>query len=197
MRKLISIAALLALMLFGTVVGARADCDYHGDDNKVAPDECVAIDACRKHSGKELGACFARATKNECDGWNLSESEEAACSAVASSRTASARVTVTPSYQGPPPLGWVYLPYTRCAEWAPWYPPTCSTGMVTVVADGLNVRQTPNGYPTLALVNGTPFTPLQRDGNWLLVAPACDLTPTWAWSWTANVPLMRCWVYFP
>jgi len=26
--------------------------------------------------------------------------------------------------------------------------------------------------------------------------PACDLTPTWAWSWNAGVPLNRCWVYF-
>jgi len=32
--------------------------------------------------------------------------------------------------------------------------------------------------------------------DWLLVAPACDLTPTWAWSWNAGVPLNRYWVYF-
>jgi hypothetical protein len=89
-----------------------------------------------------------------------------------------------------PPLGWVYGPYTSCAD-----PPQCSTGMVTVQADGLNVRTAPDGFPVMALVNGTPFIPLQRDGNWFLIAPACDLTPTWAWSWTANVPLNRCWVY--
>jgi hypothetical protein len=35
-----------------------------------------------------------------------------------------------------------------------------------------------------------------HQGDWLLVAPACDLTPTWAWSWNAGVPLNRCWVYF-
>src|SRR5262245_23560964 len=90
----------------------------------------------------------------------------------------------------PTPLGWVYGPYTSCTE------PRCATVFVNVAADGLNVRTAPNGYPTLSLVNGTPLTPLQREGNWLLVAPACDLTPTWAWSWTAGVSLLRCWVYF-
>jgi len=61
---------------------------------------------------------------------------------------------------------------------------------------GLNVRVAPNGPPVMSLVNGTVFYPLQREGDWLLVAPACDLTPTWAWSWNAGVPLNRCWVYF-
>jgi len=70
-------------------------------------------------------------------------------------------------------------------------------GVVNVPADGLNVRTVPNGYPVMSLVNGVPLIPLQRDGNWLLVAAACDLTPTFAWSWTAGVPLNRCWVYFP
>jgi len=70
-------------------------------------------------------------------------------------------------------------------------------GVVSVAADGLNVRTVPNGYPVMSLVNGVPLIPLQRDGNWLLVAAACDLTPTFAWSWTAGVPLNRCWVYFP
>ena len=102
-----------------------------------------------------------------------------------------ARVTVTPPYQGPPPIGWVYGPYTQCAN-----PPQCSMGVVNVGADGLNVRVVPDGQPVMALVNGTFLYPLQRQGDWLLVAPACDLTPTWAWSWTAGVPLNRCWVYF-
>jgi hypothetical protein len=102
-----------------------------------------------------------------------------------------ARVTVAPPYSGPPPIGWVYGPYTQCAN-----PPQCSIGMVNVQADGLNVRVAPNGYPVMSLVNGVPLIPLQKDGDWLLVAPACDLTPTWAWSWTAGVPLNRCWVYF-
>jgi hypothetical protein len=75
-------------------------------------------------------------------------------------------------------------------------PPRCSTGVVNVPADGLNVRTAPNGYPVMSLVNGTPLIPLQKQGDWLLVAPACDLTPTWAWSWNAGVPLNRCWVYF-
>ena len=103
-----------------------------------------------------------------------------------------ARVTVAPPYSGPPPLGWVYGPYTMCGD-----PPRCSMGVVNVPADGLNVRVVPNGPPVMSLVNGTPLIPLQKHGDWLLVAAACDLTPTWAWSWTAGVPLNRCWVYFP
>jgi hypothetical protein len=99
-----------------------------------------------------------------------------------------ARVTVAPA---PPPLGWVYGPYTMCGD-----PPRCSMGVVNVQADGLNVRVAPNGPPVMSLVNGVPLIPLQREGDWLLVAAACDLTPTWAWSWTAGVPLNRCWVYF-
>jgi hypothetical protein len=91
----------------------------------------------------------------------------------------------------PPPLGWVYQPYTVCGD-----PPRCSMGVVNVPAAGLNVRVAPNGYPVISLVNGTPLIPLQKQGDWLLVAPACDLTPTWAWSWNAGVPLNRCWVYF-
>jgi hypothetical protein len=91
----------------------------------------------------------------------------------------------------PPPLGWVYGPYTQCAD-----APRCSTGVVTVQADGLNIRTVPNGPPVMALVNGTTFIPVQRQGDWFLIAPACDLTPTWVWSWTAPVQLFRCWVYF-
>ena len=90
-----------------------------------------------------------------------------------------------------PPLGWVYGPYTQCAD-----PPRCSMGVVNVPADGLNVRTVPNGPPVMSLVNGTPLISLDKQGDWLLVAPACDLTPTWAWSWNAGVPLNRCWVYF-
>ena len=102
-----------------------------------------------------------------------------------------ARVTVQPQYNGLPPIGWVYAPYTQCAN-----PPQCSMGVVTVDASGLNVRVAPNGPPVMALVNGTPLYPMGQRGDWLLVAPACDLTPTWAWSWNAGVPLNRCWVYF-
>jgi len=74
--------------------------------------------------------------------------------------------------------------------------PRCSTGVVNVPADGLNVRVAPNGPAVMSLVNGTPLIPFDKQGDWLLVAPACDLTPTWAWSWNAGVPLNRCWVYF-
>ena len=106
--------------------------------------------------------------------------------------TAQAQVTPPSPVPPPPPLGWLYGPYTMCAD-----PPRCSMGVVNVPADGLNVRVTPNGPPVMSLVNGTPLIPLQREGDWLLVAAACDLTPTFVWSWTANVPLNRCWVYFP
>src|SRR6516162_8243336 len=66
-----------------------------------------------------------------------------------------ARVTVAPPYQGPPPIGWVYKPYTTCLSW-----PYCSTVFVSVQADGLNVRTVPNGPATMALVNGTPIIPV-------------------------------------
>jgi hypothetical protein len=77
------------------------------------------------------------------------------------------RVTVAPPYQGPPPIGWVYGPYTQCAN-----PPQCSMGVVNVGADGLNVRVIPNGPPIMALVNGTPLYPVGREGDWLLVLQA-------------------------
>jgi hypothetical protein len=89
-----------------------------------------------------------------------------------------------------PPLGWVYNYYAPCADLQ------CRTVVVNVDAAGLNVRTAPNGYPVMSLVNGTPLIPLQKEGHWLLVAAGCDLTPTFAWSWTAGVPLNRCWVYF-
>jgi len=102
------------------------------------------------------------------------------------------RITVAPPLTpGPPPLGWVYGPYTMCGD-----PPRCSIGVVNVQADGLNVRVTPNGPAVMSLVNGVPLIPLGKEGDWLLVAAGCDLTPTFAWSWTAGVPLNRCWVYF-
>jgi len=71
-------------------------------------------------------------------------------------------------------------------------------GVVNVQADGLNVRIAPDGASpaVMALVNGVPLIPMDKRGDWLLVAAGCDLTPTWAWSWTASVPLNRCWVYF-
>src|SRR5215471_15368053 len=79
-----------------------------------------------------------------------------------------ARVTVTPQIYGPPPIGWVYRPYTMCGD-----PPRCSTGVVNVPADGLNVRTVPNGPAIMSLVNGVPLIPLERQGDWLLIAPAC------------------------
>jgi hypothetical protein len=92
-----------------------------------------------------------------------------------------------PPPMAPAALGWVYLPYTICSD-----PPRCSMGIVNVQADELTVRLTPNGPATMALVNGTPLIPIRQQGNWLLVTAACDLTPTFAWSWTAGAPLNRC-----
>jgi hypothetical protein len=91
-----------------------------------------------------------------------------------------------------PPLGWVYTQHTSCPE-----PRACPVVFVSVAADGLNVRAAPDGPPTMALVNGTPLYVLDRQGSWTLVAPACDLVPTWLWSWTAGVPLNRCFVWYP
>jgi hypothetical protein len=102
---------------------------------------------------------------------------------------------------GPPPplvapqpqvLGWIYWPYMHCQV-----APTC-----TIVTDaaGLNVRSIPNGPPTMALVNGTPVIPIQPEGDakhpgkWVLVGAACNLVPTWLWSWNTGVQLMRCWL---
>jgi hypothetical protein len=96
-----------------------------------------------------------------------------------------------PPPQDPHPIGWVYWPYMHCQT-----PPTC-----TIVTDaaGLNVRAVPNGPPTMALVNGTPVIPIRPEGDpnhpgkWVLVAQACNLVPTWLYSWNAGVQLMRCW----
>jgi hypothetical protein len=93
----------------------------------------------------------------------------------------------------PQPLGWVFTRYTVCPE-----PHTCPVVYVSVGADGLNVRAAGPDSPTImALINGTPLVVLQRQGSWTLVAPACDLIPTGLWSWTAGVPLSRCYVWFP
>jgi hypothetical protein len=108
-----------------------------------------------------------------------------------------AHVTVAPPYQGPPPIGWIYFPNNvSCAPGGLGPYGICFGFVVNVQAAGLNVRVTPNGPPIMALVNGTPIIQVDRRGNWALIAAACDLTPTWLWSWTANVPLNRCWVYF-
>jgi hypothetical protein len=184
MKKLLltSIAALLlatgaahaAERLIGESIAAPTTNDVtasDAEDNKweLPPSKC------QKPDGTWDYACVERSDKD----WGPSASKPPR------------RVTVTPP-PGPPPLGWVYGPYTSCAD-----PPRCSTGIVNVPADGLNVRVVPNGPPVMSLVNGVPLIPLGKEGDWLLVAAGCDLTPTWAWSWTAGVPLNRCWVYFP
>jgi hypothetical protein len=153
------------------------------EDNKWEPPSEAELRAGTKN-GKLDYNCLR---KDNCD----NEETRTGCGPSSKANRAPGQVTVTPPYQGPPPIGWVYGPYTQCAD-----PPRCSTGVVNVPADGLNVRVAPNGPPVMSLVNGTPLIPLQKQGDWLLVAPACDLTPTWAWSWNAGVPLNRCWVYF-
>jgi hypothetical protein len=125
------------------------------------------------------------------EGGKLDSAGEPQCGEPPDIKPPPARVTVAPPYQGPPPIGWVYAPYTQCAN-----PPQCSMGVVNVPADGLNVRTVPNGPAVMSLVNGVPLIPVSKEGDWILVAAGCDLTPTFAWSWTAGVPLNRCWVYF-
>jgi hypothetical protein len=87
----------------------------------------------------------------------------------------------------PPSLGWVYGPYTSCID------PSCGTVVVNVGVDGLNVRTFPDGPIVLALANGVPLLPLQRQGDWVLVAAGCSLSPTWTASVTAGgIPLSVC-----
>lgn len=88
----------------------------------------------------------------------------------------------------PPPLGWIYGPYTVCAD-----PPACRGIFVNVGADGLNFRAVPNGPVLGALVNGVPVIPLgPREGNWILVGVPCFLIQTFTWSITSGVPLSVC-----
>jgi len=96
-------------------------------------------------------------------------------------------VVEVPAPVPPPPLGWIYGPLTACAD-----PPVCRTTVVAVLADGANVRAAPNGPVTGSLANGVPIFPLDRRGDWLLVAAACSLAPTYTWSVTAGVPLSVC-----
>jgi len=86
----------------------------------------------------------------------------------------------------PPPLGWVYSPFLACVE------ADCRTLLVNVPgAEALNVRVVPNGPVALSVFNGTLLLPLQQQGSWTLVAPACRLTPTGLWS-TAYVSVGAC-----
>ena len=87
----------------------------------------------------------------------------------------------------PQPLGWIWGRYAPCAD------PDCRTLVVRVVVDGLNVRTVPEGPVIGALANGVPVIPLTKSGPWVLVAPACPLSPTFTASVTAGgVPLSVC-----
>jgi hypothetical protein len=83
----------------------------------------------------------------------------------------------------PPPLGWVYGRYVDCG------PHGC---VVSVMADGANVRYDPNGPVFLSLTNGVPVVIVQWRGPWVLVTLECNLVPTGLWSDTAGVPLDTC-----
>src|SRR5262245_41351001 len=170
---------------WGKYCGSKNEhCDASDSvDNNWQPPSQAELRACTKNGRLDYN-CLR---EDSCD----NEEPRTGCSPATKTNRAPARVTVTPPYSGPPPIGWVYGPYTQCGN-----PPQCSMGMVNVPADGLNVRVAPNGPPVMSLVNGTPLIPMGKEGDWLLVAAGCDLTPTWAWSWNAGVPLNRCWVYF-
>src|SRR5262245_31058948 len=87
--------------------------------------------------------CAAECLKNA-----ETKQEIADCKAIVieSDNRSRTHVAVAPPYQGPPPIGWVYQPYTMCGD-----PPRCSMGMVNVPAAGLNVRTVPNGPPVMSL----------------------------------------------
>jgi hypothetical protein len=59
-------------------------------------------------------------------------------------------------------------------------------GVMNVDASGLNVRVVPNGPSGHSLSERNACYPDRATGPWLLVAAGCDLTPTFAWSWTAG-----------
>jgi hypothetical protein len=88
----------------------------------------------------------------------------------------------------PVPLGWIWRTLAPCAD------PACGTLVVQVQADGANIRFAPAGFGVVlgAVANGTPLIPLQRDGDWVLVAAGCPLRPTFTISVTAGVPLSVC-----
>jgi hypothetical protein len=86
----------------------------------------------------------------------------------------------------PAPLGWIWRYYAPCGD------PDCRTLVINVSVDGLNVRTVPQGPVVGALANGTPVIPLQKDGDWVLVAPACALSQTFTWSVTTGIPLSVC-----
>lgn len=83
------------------------------------------------------------------------------------------------------PMGWIYGRYLLCMN---------DICVISVQADGVNVRDRPNGHAFASLVNGTPMIPLEGygHGQWILVAPGCSLRPTGVWSDTAGVPLLTC-----
>jgi len=96
-----------------------------------------------------------------------------------------------PLAYGPPPppapIGWIWGRGAPCAD------PDCHTLVIQVAVDGLNVRATPGGPAIAALANGVPVTPLTKAGDWMLVAPACSLAPTFTASVTAGgIPLSVC-----
>jgi hypothetical protein len=88
-------------LLLASVLAIASVPGYAADTNDgLAPDNFAPAE-CNKFDGSEYEACVNRV-------WNEKHQPPA-------------RVTVAPPYQGPPPIGWVYGPYTQCAN-----PPQCS-----------------------------------------------------------------------
>ena len=87
----------------------------------------------------------------------------------------------------PQPLGWIWGRLAPCAA------PDCTILTVQVAVDGANIRGMPGGLVVGAVANGVPLVPLQKIDGWVLVAPACQLAPSYTYSVTAGgVPLSVC-----
>ena len=86
----------------------------------------------------------------------------------------------------PNPIGFVVWRFVQCDT----YGQNC---FISVPADAANVRVSPGGEITGALINGVPVTVLGRAGYWLAIQVTCQLTRTGLFSDTAGgVPLLGC-----
>src|SRR6516162_8299667 len=108
-------------------------------------DSCADYNACFLEEGNKLDEtghpqCGTKPPKCKIDLDAAAAKRDAADNSTPDEVPHAPRVTVQPPYQSPPPIGWVYGPYTSCGN-----PPICSMGMVNVPASGLNVRTVPNG----------------------------------------------------
>jgi len=112
MKKLL-LASVLAIVSFpGYVAAGDKELEAYRQQKR-------ELEQCLKEEGPQSIRCVELSDFD----WDQSELKP----------TPRTRVTVTPPYQGPPPIGWVYAPYTICGD-----SPRCSMGVVNVQADGLN-----------------------------------------------------------